>query len=384
MADSSEFLFITCQVGAEATLKRELAKYRPAFRFAYSRPGFLTFKLPADHGLADDFDLKSIFARSYGFSLGKVDGSAELGARSAERSDASGSEPSPPITPASPFVPSPAMVADVWRLAAGRAFTALHVWPRDLHAPGDHDFEVGQNDASRAVEAMLRGTTPPEFAPLATKRPTESGDLVLDVVLLDANRWWVGYHRASTLVTRRAGGIFDEIELPYEAVSRAWLKMEEALRWSNLPVRRGDIACEIGCAPGGSCQALLQRGLKVLGVDPAEMHPAVFDHPNFRHLRMRGAEMKRRELRGVRWLMTDMNVAPNYTLDTVEALVTHDDVEVEGMLLTLKLLDWKQADAAEDYRARVQSWGFSKIRMRQLQNNRREFCLFALKSRSES
>jgi 23S rRNA (cytidine2498-2'-O)-methyltransferase len=123
----------------------------------------------------------------------------------------------------------------------------------------------------------------------------------------------------------------------------------------------------------------LNRGLLVTGVDPAEMHPAVLDHPNFRHLRMRGAEMKRRELRGVRWLMTDMNVAPNYTLDTVEALVTHADVQVEGMLLTLKLLDWRQADDTETYHSRVQSWGFAKVRMRQLQHNRREFCLAAIR-----
>lgn len=343
-----EFLFVTCQVGAEPTLKRELAKYRPSFRFAYSRPGFVTFKLPANHRLEDDFDLKSIFARSYGFSLGKV------------------------------AVDDPEKAAaEVWKLAASRPFNALHVWPRDQHSPGDHDYEVAQTAASRDLEDLLRRTAPDEFAGLRSKKQAERGDLVLDVILVEPNHLWVGYHRASFLVTRRAGGMFDEVTLPYEAVSRAYLKMEEALRWSRLPVRRNDRACEIGCAPGGSCQALLQRGLQVIGIDPAEMHPAVLDHPNFRHLRMRGSEVKRRELRGVQWLMTDMNVAPKYTLDTVEALVTHDDVEVEGMLLTLKLLDWKQADEVEEYRARVQSWGFSKIRMRQLQHNRREFCLFA-------
>ena len=64
MSDSSQFLFMTCQVGAEPTLKRELAKYRPSFRFAYSRPGFLTYKLPEKHGLKDDFELHSVFARA--------------------------------------------------------------------------------------------------------------------------------------------------------------------------------------------------------------------------------------------------------------------------------------------------------------------------------
>jgi len=351
MNESPSFLFVTCQVGAEAALKRELAKYRPTFKFAFSRPGFLTFKLPANHRLADDFDLKAIFARSYGFSLGKIDAtSPEAAAR------------------------------EVRKAAAGRPFTALHVWPRDKYAPGEHDYEVGLTDESRAVETLLRGSAPPEFAHLATPKATERGDLVLDVVVVDPGLWWIGYHQAAALTTRRPGGIFDEIKLPYEAVSRAYLKMEEGLRWSNLPVARGDHACEIGCAPGGSCQALLERGLMVTGVDPAEMHPAVLDHPNFRHLHMRGADVKRRELRSIRWLMTDMNVAPKYTLDTVESLVTHADVQVEGLLLTLKLLDWNHADDAEEYRSRVQSWGFTKVRMRQLQHNRREFCLAAVRA----
>ena len=49
-----DFLFVTCQIGFERAVKREVAGGWPAFRFAFSQPGFLTFKLPPDHGLADD------------------------------------------------------------------------------------------------------------------------------------------------------------------------------------------------------------------------------------------------------------------------------------------------------------------------------------------
>lgn len=369
MSDSSQFLFMTCQVGAEPTLKRELAKYRPSFRFAYSRPGFLTYKLPEKHGLKDDFELHSVFARAYGFSLGKAEVAAAVANEAA---------PSPPAP-----LPEEArgeLAAQVWKLAEGRTFDALHVWPRDQRAPGEHGYEVGPTEESRAVERLLRETAPEAQAALRTKKPTQKGDLVLDVVVTEPHQWWVGYHKATSLVSRKPGGMFEEIELPYEAVSRAYLKTEEALRWSKLPLKKGDEAVEIGCAPGGSCQALLKRGLFVTGIDPAEMHPAVFDHPQFRHLRMRGNDVKRREFRDVRWLTTDMNVAPNYTLDTVEDIVTHRDVDIEGMLLTLKLLDWKQADEIPQYISRVQSWGFDQVQCRQLQHNRREFCLAAHKS----
>src|SRR5579885_121638 len=106
------FLFVTCQVGAERAVKAELARRWPAFRFAYSRPGFITFKLPAGHGLAADFDLEAVFARAYGCSLGRVVG-ADMATRAAE----------------------------TWKLAAGESWGALHVWPRDVYAPGDHSFE---------------------------------------------------------------------------------------------------------------------------------------------------------------------------------------------------------------------------------------------------
>jgi len=256
----------------------------------------------------------------------------------------------------------------------------LHVWSRDRLAPGDYSYEPGRTDDDRKLEEFLRGSAPDAFATLRTQKPTRKGQLVLDVIVVEPNLWWVGFHRAGDLPTRRPGGLFDEIVMPYEAVSRAYLKMEEALRWSRMPVRQREHAVEIGCAPGGSCQALLLRGLAVTGIDPAEMHPAVLGHPRFTHIQKRGADVKRREFRNVKWLATDMNVAPQYTLDTVEAIVKHDEVDIEGLILTLKLLDWEQADHVEDYVARVQSWGYEHVHCRQLQHNRREFCLTARRS----
>src|SRR5215475_727594 len=101
------FIFATCQVGAELALKAELARKWPALRLAFSRPGFLTFKLPPGALLADNFDLHSAFARAYGCALGKAAGATE-----ADRIDS------------------------VLQSAGERDFDCLHVWQRDLHEPG--------------------------------------------------------------------------------------------------------------------------------------------------------------------------------------------------------------------------------------------------------
>jgi 23S rRNA (cytidine2498-2'-O)-methyltransferase len=166
--------------------------------------------------------------------------------------------------------------------------------------------------------------------------------------------------------------------LPPDAVSRAWLKMEEALRWSQLPILPGARVAEIGSAPGGASQALLARGFVVTGIDPAEMAPAVLSHPRFTHIRRRSTQVRRRDFRKIRWLTADMNVAPNYTLDAVEAIATHPEVNIRGLLLTLKLPDWGLADGVPQWLNRVRSWGYNMVWARQLQHNRREICIAAL------
>lgn len=168
-----------------------------------------------------------------------------------------------------------------------------------------------------------------------------------------------------------------------DMVSRAYLKMHEALLWSKLPIRDGDRAAEIGCAPGGAAQALLERGLHVLGVDPAEVHPRLIEHERFTHIRKRGSQVARRRFADVDWLFSDTNVAPNYALDTIEHIVTHRTSRVQGMLITLKLIDWGLAEQLGDYLDRVRSWGFSYVKARQLSLNRKELCLFALKRRHQ-
>jgi hypothetical protein len=73
-----------------------------------------------------------------------------------------------------------------------------------------------------------------------------------------------------------------------------------------------------------------------------------------------------------------MNVAPNYTLSVVEDIVTHPEVNIRGMLLTLKLFEWKLADQVGQYVDRVRSWGYNRVEARQLQHNRQEICIAAL------
>jgi 23S rRNA (cytidine2498-2'-O)-methyltransferase len=354
-----DFLFVVCQVGAEPALKSELARRWPEIRLAFSRPGFVTFKLPPGHGLSGDFDLASVFARTCGFSLGKVTGDH-----------------------------AEAMADRVWQIAGDRPLDHLHVWQRDPAMPGDHDFEPGITPVADAVGRIIAARRPAENGTGSESRPrvfpvnlvARPGQRILDCVLVEPNEWWIGEHQASAMPSRWPGGT-PKIDMPDDAVSRAYLKITEALLWSRLPVSTGDHCVELGSSPGGSCQALLDRGLIVTGIDPAEMAPSVLEHPNFTHVRARGADLKRREFRNVKWLFADSNVAPKHTLDTVEHIVTNRQVNVQGILLTLKLIEWHLADQIPEYMDRIRGWGYPLVKARQLAFNRQEFCVVALRRR---
>ena len=385
------FLFVTCQVGAEATLKKEIDRLWPEFRPAYARPGFLTFKLPEDFQCDADFELGSLFARTYGLSLGKATGQ-----------DAG------------------AMAKEVWQLAGDLPIKRLHVWQRDLVEPSNRRFSPGPTELSELVTETIRRARPAGAKSDETK-PAETvsaettsdettsaetvsdetvsdetasietasvetevaqrGQHVLDVVIVEPGEWWVGHHRAGSLESRWPGGI-RPIEMPEDAVSRAYLKMSEALWWSRFPIQKGTPCAELGCSPGGSSQALLDAGAIVMGIDPAEVDPLLLEHPNFTYVRKRGKEVRRREFASSKFLIADMNVVPGYTLDAVEGIVTHKSVNLQGLLLTLKLTDWKLAEQLPELVDRVRSWGFREVRVRQLCYNRQEVCLAALKHRS--
>ena len=358
VSEEPEFMFVTCQVGAEPAVKADVTREWPESRFAFSRPGFLTFKLPAALATSEAPPLRSVFARAVGWSLGKVEGS----------------------TPEE-------LATAAWRLIQERrpnvAWNRLHVWPRDLAAPGHRGFEPGITpEATAARDALIQQTPPADVcaAPLTTEltltAPTGRGDRVLDCILMHDGSWWIGHHRAWTRTQCWPGGFWPGTP-PATMVSRAYLKMCEALDWSQLPVRNGHRAAEIGCAPGGASQALLDRGLTVLGIDPAEVAPSVVANPNFTHLKMRGADVRRRVFRGIHWLFADMNVTPQAALQTLETIVTHAEVKVRGLITNIKLQEWSLAEEVPLYLARVRGWGFEHVAARQLGHNRQEICVTA-------
>ncbi len=360
------FLLVACQPGAEKALSQRQREVLPQLTKGVWRRGVVTFRLPAAAAdqpafdPPDDFFPDLTFGRAVIRSLGQVTGDTE-----SQR------------------------IAHLLALAGTGPWDNVHVWVR---APGGLAVE----QAARAAAALrvkiltaLQEAVPAGrddlaglFARVMDDPIAQPGDLVLDCIIDDEDdgpgqRLWVGWHRAETLPSRWPGGIYPAT-LPADKVSRAWLKLDEAIATFDIPLAPGQHAVELGCAPGGACQRLLEAGLHVTGIDPALVDQRVAGHPQFQQRRMRARDVRLKELRGFDWVVADMNIDPTSTLAAVERVVTAPGSRPRGIIATLKLPEWARAEALPQWLAAFRQWGYEP-RARQLSTGGREVCVAALR-----
>ncbi|ELP32466.1 hypothetical protein [Rhodopirellula baltica] len=344
--EQSSFAMMCCAHGAETLVKEQIAN--EGWRLAFSRPGFVTAKHDQPKRPPT-----GVFIRTAARSLGSA------------KSDHSS-----------------VMTQKLQQAIAAETvpFDQLHVWPRDRTAIGRFDFEPGIDEVSAAVAdeiwSALHDGSASNGPGLTCARPNqiaENGQRILDVVLVDPSQWFFGTHEATTLPTRWPGGV-QPIEPAYEPISRAYFKAAESIAWSGFDMRPGDLAVEVGSAPGGACGRLLELGMQVIGVDPADMDPRIADHPRFIHYPARAGDLPRRVFRGAKWLLVDSTVKPDATLSTVRNMVDSRETSFRGLLITMKLGEYENAAHLERWCNFIRTWGVERLEVRQLARNRCEVC----------
>lgn len=337
----SPFLLIACQGGAEQALQQRQQRWFPAWRQTAWRRGVVSFRLPdttlhepawRNRAIPAEVADQLVFGQTMVRCLGQVTGSTmtERVTAAAERT-------------------------------AVTSFADVHVWNRDLRLDSDPE-------AIRDALAQAHGVPAQPSAAGASSR-------VLDCIVDTADRWWIGWHQLQEAADHWPGGRYPG-HLPPDAVSRAWLKLDEAISRFDLTFTPGQRACEFGASPGGACQRLLAAGLQVIGVDPATIDRRVTDHPQFTHWQKRARDVRLKDLRGCDWLVTDMNIDPTSTIAALERVLATPGRRPQGVIATLKLPDWSRAEALDDWLARFATWGYQP-RVRQLATGGREVCLVA-------
>jgi len=348
-ADSGTgFVLCGCQPGAEAALRGRVAEVMPGLKPAAWRRGVVTFRVAdgADASAAS-VDAESVFARAVMHSLGQVTGDD---------------------------VASFAREAVALARSRGIDPENVHVWHRMT--------PVGRGAPEALAAAVsVRGTVL-EALGLDPSLQVEAaaGSRILDCVIDSESRWWVGWHTTDSVPSRWPGGFHPAAftVLPEGVVSRAWLKLDEAIRVFQIPLVPGQRAIELGASPGGACQRLLEAGLQVVGVDPALVDPVVASRPQFTQWRMRAREVPLEKFRGCDWLVADMNIDPKSTLASLGRAATARGVNLQGIIATLKIPEWARAEELSGWLDAIRSWGFEP-KARQLSTSGREVCVVALR-----
>jgi 23S rRNA (cytidine2498-2'-O)-methyltransferase len=342
----SPFLVTGCAPGVEAWLKAELARVHPPLRSGFARPGLVTWK--RGDGAPSAAEVRTVFAAVVAESLGEASG--------------------------------PGDIADQVRALLDR-----DAGPLRLHvhggAPRPRDARMGSL-APEARERLVQQHTFDERVAIVAALGEDARRLAPGE--LPSEPSWLGLHRHAPPRQPWPSGR-SPVEVPTDAPSRAWAKMEEALLWSRAPVRAGDLAVEIGSAPGGASMALLRRGLDVIGIDPGEMDARVLafaTRPRFSHLRAPIRALKKSDLPAdVAWVAVDLNVAPPLALRYLERVVGPRLERLHGVILNLRLSDAAMAARVPALISRVQQLGFLAPMATQLPSNRREICVVALTER---
>jgi 23S rRNA (cytidine2498-2'-O)-methyltransferase len=318
----ADFVFATCLPGVEPALKLEVARTRPELRLSYSRPGLVTFK--SARAVPPDDTPGSVFARVWGRSVGAA-GDPEAAALQ----------------------------------LAPLGATRVHAFAREPDSP----VELA------AWQAMGPGG------------PASLDELVADIVVAPAagEPAWLGVHRHDRYRPPHPGGAIP-VDVPADAPSRAYAKIEEAIAWAMLPVERGHVALEIGAAPGGAALALARRGVEVWGVDTGALAPSVLALPGVHHIAKKVGALRWEDLPPrIDWLLVDVNLAPQVALHEVARLMPRLLPTLRGAVLTLKLNDWTFVAELPVLVERIRRMGLPDVRMRHLPSNRREVCAVALR-----
>ena len=258
--------------------------------------------------------------------------------------------------------------------AAGRLLSAskgaVHVqgWPVDVPEALTGAAEV--DALAEAVSAAL----PSERRASSAESAREQDGTLGQLCRAGAALWVLGVVPARQALSLAPGGR-RRMRRSGDAPSRAAMKLEEALDSLTHEPGRGEQCVDLGAAPGGWTQRLVERGARVIAVDPANLSPELTRHPKVRHVKESAFAFEPEE--PVDWLFCDMAWRP---LEVAQLLAkwarrgwaTHLVANIKLPMKDKNPILWR-------VRQTLEQGGWRELRMRQLYHDRDEVTVTAVR-----
>ena len=284
-----------------------------------------------------------------------------------------------PMLPEAFALRSPRPFAEVARAIASSAVFTRHVQPLERVEEVADLAAISaalrrEREATRPARVDLVGL--PRALSRRVLRESDPGAAPAPGALLSAlvahGRLYLGASRIEDAPSAWPAG---DPGYPTEPISRAASKLREALGHLDRPLEPGLSALDLGAAPGGFTSVLLERGSRVLAIDPAPLAPRVAGAANLEFIRDHAERVTLERIPPLDLITCDAVLAPSETA----ALV----VRFAGRLspggraiVTLKLRPSPPADEQLAGAAALFAPALELERLRHLHANRCEVTAF--------
>lgn len=163
-----------------------------------------------------------------------------------------------------------------------------------------------------------------------------------------------------------------------DAPSRAYHKIKEACLLTNLKLK-GLSAIEFGCAPGGASKFLLDAGVKVVGVDPADMDDSILAHKDFQFIKEPIQNVTTKMFpKQVDLLISDVNLNPDVVLKQCHGIFKSNAPKYA--FITLKTPKVNYLNSFPTWKKYLEQMGYTSIDFVQLSSHRKECLAIGMKN----
>ncbi len=209
---------------------------------------------------------------------------------------------------------------------------------------------------------------------------------ILSVVCV-GERAYVGLSPAELNLSSWPGGMRRLSKRP-EQISRAELKLQEALEVFGVDLPSSGKAADLGAAPGGWTRMLLAAGMEVVAIDPASLDPRLAGLPGLTHYPSYAERFLEHELADKGNLGQYQVIASDLRMDAAMAaklvvsyapLLARDGFALTTLKLPHESAKLKPAVLAEQAISILRQ-AYPHIQARQLFHNRQEITVYLRKS----
>jgi len=209
--------------------------------------------------------------------------------------------------------------------------------------------------------------------PKVTDLQTPSGR-ILSILIAQKPEGIVAYLGVSWATQNLSPWAGGQIPITEPVSNRAGYKLLEALDAFSIRLRSGDLALDLGAAPGAWTTILRRRGLCVTAVAPTPLYPWLEYDDSVTHKAMLAEEYLSQCHTIFDLIVNDMKLD---TQDSARLMVEYArHLRPQGIaIMTLKLRDHNRKRIM-DHALRILRQAYKIIRVRQLVSNRNEVTLF--------